>query len=167
MSCNSSTSKRRMNLGCSCPSPCSVRLLVCYRAVACVLMLGTAHYTVLHWSNIGPKQLSDRLAVSLTYRRMSRSSVTCTIRAIDVLNTFRWMERLPQEVKDAGGPAADCALFWPDAATGAAAASSSPPATHLLARLRASAPISTLRLALQVLSRSPLLNSSPDPLLHA
>lgn len=62
----------------------------------------------------------------------------------------RWLERLPDAVRRAGGSGAPCALFWPGAAEGAAAAARQPSSMGLLARLRASPTLHTLRLALQV-----------------
>ena len=58
-------------------------------------------------------------------------------------------------MRQAAGPGAPCVLFWPSAAEGAAAASSRPAGGDLLSRLRKSAALRTLRLALQVICPPP------------
>lgn len=64
----------------------------------------------------------------------------------------RWLERLPRALKEAAGPGAPTALFWPSAQEGARAAAG-PPWGGFFTRMRASPTARILRLAFQVCRR--------------
>lgn len=71
---------------------------------------------------------------------------------------------MPQALKDAAGPGASVALFWPSAQEGARAAADKPWG-GFFARLRASPGAHTLRLALQV-RRNPAQQQHWETLLY-
>lgn len=74
-----------------------------------------------------------------------------SLRSLGMLH--RWLERMPQAVRDGAGAGASIALFWPSAQEGARVAADTPWG-GFFTRLRSSPTARTLRLAFQVRPRS-------------